>query len=280
MKGLIITARMIAEFREHLILEERSEITVEKYIRDVKAFSAYTQNAAITKETVIAYKKHLQENYAVRSVNSMLASINSLFAFLGWHDLKVKSLKLQQQVFCPEEKELTKAEYARLCRTAERKHNERLNLILQTICGTGIRVSELQYITVEAAKNGEAVVNCKAKTRSVFIVKELKQKLLRYAAEQGIKNGMIFVTRTGKPISRTNIWREMKALCEEANVNPQKVFPHNLRHLFARVFYGIEKDIAKLADILGHSSINTTRIYIISTGTEHRQRMENMRLIL
>jgi len=280
MKGQIITARMITEFREHLILEERSEITVEKYIRDVKAFSAYTQNAAITKETVIAYKKHLQENYAVRSINSMLASINSLFMFLGWHDLRVKSLKLQQQVFCPEEKELTKAEYARLCRTAERKHNERLNLILQTICGTGIRVSELQFITVDAVKQGEAVVNCKAKTRAVFIVKELKQKLLRYAAEQNIKSGMIFVTRTGKPISRTNIWREMKALCDEANVNPQKVFPHNLRHLFARVFYGIENDIAKLADILGHSSINTTRIYIISTGTEHRQRMENMRLII
>ena len=280
MKGRYVTAKAIAEFKEHLILEERSEITIEKYIRDVKAFAKYTQNSAITKETVIAYKKHLQENYAVRSVNSMLASINSLFAFLGWHDLKVKSLKLQQQVFCPEEKELTKAEYARLCRTAERKHNERLNLILQTICGTGIRVSELQYITVEAVKQGEAVVNCKAKTRSVFIVKELKQKLLRYAAEQNIKNGMVFVTRTGKPISRTNIWREMKALCEEANVNPQKVFPHNLRHLFARVFYGIEKDIAKLADILGHSSINTTRIYIISTGTEHRQRMESMRLIL
>ncbi len=280
MKGRIITARMIAEFKEHLILEERSEITIEKYIRDVKAFASYAENNEITKETVIVYKKHLQENYAVRSVNSMLASINSLFSFLGWHDLKVKSLKLQQQVFCPEEKELTKAEYTRLCRTAERKHNERLNLILQTICGTGIRVSELQYITVEAVKQGEAVVNCKAKTRSVFIVKELKQKLLRWAAKQGIKSGMIFVTRTGKPISRTNIWREMKALCEEANVNPQKVFPHNLRHLFARVFYGIEKDIAKLADILGHSSINTTRIYIISTGTEHRQRMENMRLII
>ncbi len=280
MKGRYVTAKAIAEFKEHLILEERSEITIEKYIRDVKAFAKYTQNSAITKETVIAYKKHLQENYAVRSVNSMLASINSLLMFLGWHDLRVKSLKLQQQVFCPEEKELTKAEYARLCRTAKRKHNERLNLILQTICGTGIRVSELQYITVEAVKQGEAVVNCKAKTRSVFIVKQLKQKLLRYAAEQNIKSGMIFVTRTGKPISRTNIWREMKALCEEANVNPQKVFPHNLRHLFARVFYGIEKDIAKLADILGHSSINTTRIYIISTGTEHRQRMENMRLII
>lgn len=280
MKGRTITAKAIAEFKEHLVLEERSKITIEKYIRDVKAFSIYTQNTVVTKETVIAYKKHIQETYAVRSVNSMLASINSLFSFLGWHDLRVKSLKLQQQVFCPEEKELTKAEYTRLCRAAERKHNERLNLILQTICGTGIRVSELQYITVEAVKQGEAIVNCKAKTRSVFIVKELKQKLLRWAAEQNIKSGMIFVTRTGKPISRTNIWREMKSLCAEANVDPQKVFPHNLRHLFARVFYGLEKDIAKLADILGHSSINTTRIYIISTGTEHRRRMENMRLIL
>ena len=280
MNGRFITAKMIGEFKEYLISEERSPTTIEKYIRDVKAFAAYAENNEITKETVIAHKKHLQEAYAVRSVNSMLASINSLFTFLGWHNLKVKSLKLQQQVFCPEEKELTRAEYTRLCKTAERKHNERLNLILQTICGTGIRVSELQYITIEAVKNGEAVVSCKAKTRSVFIVKELKQKLLRYAAEQNIKSGMIFVTRTGKPISRTNIWREMKALCEEANVNPQKVFPHNLRHLFARVFYGIEKDIAKLADILGHSSINTTRIYIISTGMEHRQRMENMRLII
>ena len=280
MEGRVITAKMIAGFREHLFLEERSVATIQKYIRDVKAFMAYAQNSAITKETVIAYKKYLQENYAVRSVNSMLASINSFFSLFGWNDLKVKSLKLQQQVFCPEEKELAKEEYTRLCRAAVRKHNERLNLILQTICGTGIRVSELQYITVEAVKHGETVVNCKTKTRSVFIVKELRQKLLRYAAEQNIKSGMIFVTRTGKPISRTNIWREMKALCVEANVNPQKVFPHNLRHLFARVFYGIEKDIAKLADILGHSSIDTTRIYIISTGTEHRRRMENMHLIL
>lgn len=280
MEEQILTADIIENFRKNLELQEKSTSTIEKYIRDVKAFSVYAENAAITKEKVIAYKKYLGNNYAVRSVNSMLASINSLFSFLGWHDLRVKSLKLQQQVFCPEEKELTKAEYARLCKTAERKHNERLNLILQTICGTGIRVSELQFITVEAVKNGEAIVNCKAKTRAVFIVKELKQKLLRYAAEQNIKSGMIFVTRTGKPISRTNIWREMKDLCEEANVNPKKVFPHNLRHLFARVFYGIEKDIAKLADILGHSSINTTRIYIISTGTEHRKRMENMHLII
>lgn len=280
MKGLRITTKDIAGFREHLILEERSAATIQKYIRDIKAFMAYAQNSAITKETVIAYKKYLQENYAVRSVNSMLASINSFFSFFGWNDLKVKSLKLQQQVFYPEERELTKAEYTRLCKAAQRRHNERLNLILQTICGTGIRVSELQFITVEAAKCGEAVVRCKGKTRAVFIVRELRQKLLRYAAEQNIQSGMIFVTRTGKPISRTNIWREMKALCIEADVNPQKVFPHNLRHLFARVFYGIEKDIAKLADILGHSSINTTRIYIISTGMEHRRRMENMHLIL
>ena len=280
MKGKYLTQEIISDFKEHLILEERSAATVEKYIRDISAFSNYADGAEITKETVIAYKKHLQDSYAVRSVNSMLASINSLFAFLGWHDLKVKSIKLQQQIYCPEEKELTKAEYTRLCRTAERKHNERLNLILQTICGTGIRVSELQFITVEAVKQGEAVVNCKAKTRSVFIVKELQKKLLRYAQSLGIKTGCIFITSTGKPISRTNIWREMKALCNEAGVNPQKVFPHNLRHLFARVFYGIEKDIAKLADILGHSSINTTRIYIISTGTEHRKRMENMQLII
>ncbi len=280
MKERILTADIICQFKEHLFLEERSENTIEKYMRDIKAFIAFLSDATLTKETVIEYKKHLQENYAVRSVNSMLASINSLFDFLGWVDLKVKSIKLQQQIYCPEEKELTKAEYERLCRTAEKKHNQRLNLILQTICGTGIRVSELQFITVEAVKNGEAVVSLKGKTRSVFIVKQLKQKLLCYAAEQGIKSGCIFITRTGKPVSRTNIWRDMKALCVEADVNPNKVFPHNLRHLFARVFYGIDKDIAKLADILGHSSINTTRIYIISTGTEHRQRMENMKLII
>ena len=279
-KARFLTGEIISDFKEYLILEERSRATVEKYIRDAKAFLSFVNSLEITKEAVIEYKKHLQETYAVRSVNSMLASINSLFVFLGWHELKVKSIKLQQQIYCPEERELTKAEYTRLCRAAEKKHNERLNLILQTICGTGIRVSELKYITVEAVRQGEATVSCKAKTRSVFIVKELQKKLLRYAVEQNIKSGMIFITRTGKPISRTNIWREMKALCNEAGVNPQKVFPHNLRHLFARVFYGIEKDIAKLADILGHSSINTTRIYIISTGTEHRRRMENMRLII
>ena len=281
MKGRILTEKIIGDFSCCLKSEEKSENTIEKYLRDVRAFAAYLGGAAVTKETVIAYKnKLLSENYAVRSVNSMLASLNSLFAFLGWTDCRVKSIKLQRQIYCSEERELTKAEYMRLVNTAKQKGNERLNLILQTICGTGIRVSELQYITVEAVKCGEAIVSLKGKTRTIFIVRELQKKLLRYAAEQGISSGTIFITRTGRPMSRTNIWREMKGLCEQAGVNPQKVFPHNLRHLFARVFYGIEKDIAKLADILGHSSINTTRIYIISTGNEHRKRMENMRLII
>ena len=281
MKGRFLTDQVLTEFSAHLKQEEKSQNTTEKYLRDVRMFAAHFRDTEITKEMVIAYKsKLLAEHYAVRSVNSMLASLNSLFTFLGWSDCKVKSMKLQRQIYCPEEKELTKAEYLRLVNTAKRKGKERLNLILQTICGTGIRVSELEYITVEAAKSGKAVVALKGKTRSVFLVKELQKKLLRYATEQNISSGTIFITRNGKPLSRTNIWREMKGLCQEAGVNPQKVFPHNLRHLFARVFYGLEKDIAKLADILGHSSINTTRIYIISTGSEHRKRMENMHLIL
>ncbi len=281
MKGQFLTDKLVAEFSAHLKNEEKSKNTTEKYLRDVRIFAAHFRGTEITKEMVIAYKsKLLAEHYAVRSVNSMLASLNSLFTFLGWSDCKVKSMKLQRQIYCPEEKELTKAEYLRLVNTAKRKGKERLSLILQTICGTGIRVSELEYITVEAAKSGKAVVALKGKTRSVFLVKELQKKLLRYATEQNISSGTIFITRNGKPLSRTNIWREMKGLCQEAGVHPQKVFPHNLRHLFARVFYGIEKDLAKLADILGHSSINTTRIYIISTGSEHRKRMENMHLIL
>lgn len=271
---------MVRKFEAYLVLQEKSRATVEKYVRDASAFAEYTGDAEITKETVIAYKEHLMKNHAVRSVNSYLASLNSLFAFLNRADLKVKSIKLQRQIFCLEDRELTREEYRRLCKAAADNHNERLHVMLQTICGTGIRVSELQFITVEAARQGKAVVSLKGKTRSVFIVNELKKKLLSYAGKQNIKSGMIFVTRTGKPLNRTNIWREMKALCAAAGVNPQKVFPHNLRHLFARVFYGIEKDIAKLADILGHSSINTTRIYIVSTGVEHRRRMENMRLVI
>lgn len=279
MKERVLTVKHIDKFKDYLQSEEKSAATIEKYIRDVKAFFAFS-GRIIVKETVISYKQKIVSEYAVRSVNSMLASINAFFNFLGWKELKVKSLKMQQQIYRSEKKELTKAEYTRLCRTAEKNGNHRLSLILQTICGTGIRVSELPFITVEAVRRGEAVVNGKAKRRTVFLVKDLRQKLIAYTRCRGIKSGSIFVTRSGKPMSRTNIWREMKEVCEEANVNPQKVYPHNLRHLFARVFYAIEKDIAKLADILGHSSINTTRIYIISTGDEHRQRMERMNLII
>lgn len=281
MKERVLTEKQIVAFAEYLKSEERSKNTVTKYIRDVKAFAVYVGNAQVTKEIVISYKsKLLSESYAVRSINSMLASINSLFVFLGWENLKVKSIRIQSPIYCPAERELTKAEYIRLVNVAGQKGNERLKLLIQTICGTGIRVSELQYITVEEVKCGETMVSLKGKTRAVFIVRKLQKNLLRYAAEQKITSGAIFITRNGKPMNRTNIWREMKRLCKQAGVNPQKVFPHNLRHLFARTFYGIEKDIAKLADILGHSSINTTRIYIVTTGNEHRRRMENMRLII
>ena len=281
MEGRFLTEKRIEEFKQHLISEEKSANTIEKYLRDVRVFAVFLAGREVTKEHAVAYKQKLvDDGYAIKSVNSMLASINSLFSFLGWLDCKVKAIKQQRQIFCSEDKELTKAEYVRLLNAAKQKKNDRLNLIIQTICGTGIRVSELEFITMEAAQAGQAMVSCKGKTRTVFIVKDLKKKLLQYTKEKRITTGPIFITRGGKPVSRTNIWREMKALCRDANVDPGKVFPHNLRHLFARTFYGLEKDIAKLADILGHSSINTTRIYIVSTGAEHRQRMENMRLVI
>ena len=270
----------IIEFELYLKNEEKSIATIEKYIRDVKCFAKFADNSDISKQTVLEYKKKLGESYAAASANSMIAALNSFLRFCGWHDLCVKQFKIQREVYCSEEKELTRAEYIRLLEAANAKHNERLNLIIQTICGTGIRVSELQYITVEALKNGEAIVNCKGKNRRVFIVPELKKKLLSYVKKQKISTGTVFVTRGGKPVSRNSIWKDMKALCEQANVSPSKVFPHNLRHLFARTFYGIEKDIAKLADILGHASINTTRIYIVTTGAEHKRKMEKMRLII
>ena len=281
MKKTKLTDKIISHLRNYLENEEKSLSTIQKYIRDVTAFMLFLSGGEITKESVIEYKQGLIEGgYTVCSVNSMLASLNSLFTYLGRHDLKAKTIKVQRKIFCSEEKELTKAEYERLCRTAQKKNDNRLYLILLTICSTGIRVSELQYITEEAVRRGEAVVSCKGKTRSVFIVSKLQKKLLRYIAAHGIKSGSVFTARNGKPLNRTTVWREMKSLCEDAKVNPSKVFPHNLRHLFARIFYNIEKDIAKLADILGHSSINTTRIYIISTGAEHRRQIENMRLIL
>ena len=281
MKGRLLTEEHIKSFINHLRLEEKSKNTIEKYARDVNTFAKLLNGKAVYKEIVIEYKQTLIANgYAVSSINSMLAAVNSLFDYLGWIDCKVKAIKTQRQIYCPENKELNKAEYLRLVEAAERTHNHRLNMILQTICGTGIRISELQFITVEAVKRGVVEVACKGKNRVIFIVKKLKKKLLRYVAERHIKAGVIFITKSGKPVNRTNVWREMKALCKQAHVDSDKVFPHNLRHLFARTFYKLEKDIAKLADILGHSSINTTRIYIISTGYEHLKRMENMRLVL
>lgn len=276
----ILDPKQMQKFEFHLRNEERSAATIEKYMRDVRFFASFIRDTEISKQTVLEYKSKLNETYAVTSANSMIAALNCFLRFCGWHDLCVKQFKMQREVYCSEEKELTRAEYIRLLEAANAKHNERLNLIIQTICGTGIRVSELQYITVEALHNGEAIVNCKGKNRRVFIVPELKKKLLRYVKEQGFSTGTVFVTRNGKPVSRNSIWKDMKALCEQANVSPRKVFPHNLRHLFARTFYGIEKDIAKLADILGHASINTTRIYIVTTGAEHKRKMEHMKLII
>lgn len=281
MKHLIVDEKIIKSFCLKLRSDEKSDSTIEKYKRDVVAFSSFLKGERITKDAVIEYKsKLMSDGYAVRSINSMLASVNSLLTFLDADIYRVKTVKQQRQIFCPEEKELTKEEYLRLVTTAKKRGNERLCLILQTICSTGIRVSELKFITAEAVKRGEATVSLKGKTRSVFIIKELRQKLMDYMKRCNINFGCVFITRTGRPVDRVNIWKEMKNLCREAEIKPDKVFPHNLRHLFARVFYGIEKDIAKLADILGHSSIETTRIYIMSTGTEHRKKMETMRLLI
>lgn len=276
----VFSDQRVEMFEQYLCEDEKSAVTIEKYMRDIRAFAHYVGSGDITRAGVLAYKKWLGERYAVASANSMLAALNCFFRFCGWQELCVKQFKVQKKAFCPVEKELTKEEYRRLVNAAEDKHNERLSLLLQTICATGIRVSELAYITAEAVQKGQAVVSCKGKTRTIFIIAPLQKKLMRYAKAHRIISGAIFVTRSGKPMDRCNIWREMKALCARAGVAPGKVFPHNLRHLFARTFYSMEKDIAKLADILGHTNINTTRIYIVTTGVEHRRRMEHMRLVL
>ena len=269
----------IRQFHDYLLREEKSAATVEKYLRDVRAFSAYVGKKSVTKDMVVAYKKHLLDaDYAARSINSMLASVNGFLAFMGWQDCRVKSVKLQRRAYCAEEKELTKAEYERLLKAAEKK--PQLRLVMQTICGTGIRVSELEAFTVEAVRQGEVVVNCKAKTRTILLPTRLRRLLLDYAGRKGIRSGVIFRASTGEPLDRKTIWARMKALCKTAGVCASKVFPHNLRKLFARTFYGLEKDIAKLADILGHSSIDTTRIYIMTTGIEHRRKIERLGLVV
>lgn len=279
METRIITEEILRQFADYLVREEKSNATREKYIRDVHGFCRFLQGKPVNKEQTLAYKANLQEEgYAVRSINSMLASLNSLFVFLGWQDCRVRSLRLQQQIYCPEEKELTKGEYLRLLNAA--KGDERLYLVMQTICSTGIRVSELCHFTVEAVRTGEVTVRCKGKTRRILLPGKLKKLLLGYAGREHIGSGVIFRSASGTPLSRGSIWGRMKQLCRRAGVDPKKVFPHNLRKLFARTFYTIEKDIAKLADILGHSSINTTRIYIMSTGREHRQKIERLGLVL
>ena len=276
----IITDQMLNEFANYLRLEEKSPATIEKYTRDVRTFKEYVQDRPLDKIVVLDYKSYLLEHYAIASANSMIAAVNSFFRFCGWHELIVKPFRVQRQMFCTEEKELTKQEYMRLVATAEGRGDRRIALILQTICGTGIRVSELSYITVEVVRRGEAQVNCKGKTRRIFFVPELRRKLLAYVKEQGLRTGCVFVTKKGKPMSRIHIWRNMKALCHAAKVSETKVFPHNLRHLFARVFYSIEKDIVMLADLLGHSNINTTRIYTVTAGGRHKCKMKMMGLVI
>lgn len=277
---MTIKREKVEAFREHMILEERSKATIKKYIHDIECFLSYMEADPVTKERIIIYKEYLQKQYAARSVNSMLASLNSFFRFLDRPEFLVKQLKIQQQAFCPEERELTKQEYIRLVKSARKAGNIRLELILQTICCTGIRISELSFVTVKAVQMGYAEVSCKGKNRRIMIPGDLRKKLLLYIQKKGIVKGGIFITKAGNTVDRSNIWREMKSLAREAGVLPGKIFPHNLRHLFARSFYEIEKDIAKLADVMGHSSISTTRIYMISTGEEHRKQLERLGLVI
>lgn len=274
-----ITNELIKNFRRYLIEEEKATATVEKYIRDVNAFAEWLGENILDKEAVLTYKENLTKNYAPASVNSILASLNSFFAFNEWYHLRVKNLKIQRQIFVNKDKELTKAEYERLLTAAKSKGNEQLYFLMQTICATGIRVSELRYITVESLKAQKAQINLKGKMRVIIIPKELCKMLLQYSKEHKITNGSVFVSKNGKALDRSNIWKMMKALCESAGVSREKVFPHNLRHLFARTFYSLQKDIVRLADILGHSSVNTTRIYTMETGETHRRQIQKLGLL-
>ena len=274
-----ITKELIKNFRRYLIEEEKAAATVEKYIRDINVFADWLGEKELDKETVLIYKENLTQNYAPASVNSVLSSLNSFFTFNEWYNLRVKNLKIQKQLFANKDNELTKEEYERLLTAAKSKGNEQLYFLMQTICATGIRVSELRYVTVESLKAQKAQINLKGKMRVVILPKELCKMLLKYSKEQNITSGSVFVSRNGKPLDRSNIWKMMKALCESAGVARAKVFPHNLRHLFARTFYSIQKDIVRLADILGHSSVNTTRIYTMETGETHRRQIQKLGLL-
>ena len=275
-----ITNELINEFKEYLYNEEKSTATIEKYIHDVVAFMMWAGGNEVTKLSVLEYKQEMTEKYAPASVNVALSSLNSFFIFNEWYDCKVKAVKIQKQIFANTDKELTKSEYERLLMAAKSKKNERLYYLMQTICSSGIRVSELSSITVEAVKLRKATINCKGKMRVVILPNDLCKMLLEYAKRKKITSGPVFVTRTGKPLDRSSIWKMMKDLCEDARVNKDKVFPHNLRHLFARTYYSLQKDIVRLADVLGHSSINTTRIYTMESGEIHRNQIQRLGLLL
>ena len=277
---MINYSMQLEKYIDYLQNEERSIATVCQYERDVLRFFSFLNLKELTKDAVLQYKQELMKAYQPVSVNVKLSALNNFFSFIGRDDLKLKLLKIQRSVYCSEEKELSKSEYFRLIQAAEKKKNKRLALLLQTICGTGIRVSELKYITAAAVNCGEAVIQLKGKTRTILLPKKLQKKLKNYLRRERIVEGPVFITRTGRPLDRSNIWKMMKNLCRDAGVDAKKVFPHNLRHLFARCFYSIDKDIARLADILGHSSINTTRIYIITSGTEHRRHLDALRLVV
>lgn len=274
-----VTTEEINRFRCFLTNEEKSPATIEKYIRDIRFFSVWLKGRPIDKPTVLEYKADLVRNYKPASVNSVLSSLNSFFEYKERYDCKVKSLKIQKRIFASKDKELSKAEYERLLDAAKSKRNERLYLLMQTICSTGIRVSEVRFVTTEAVKTGVAVIHCKGKLRQVFLPKALCKALRQYVGKKKITSGSVFVSRTGKPLDRSNIWTDMKKLCESAGVSKNKVFPHNLRHLFARTYYSLQKDIVRLADILGHSNVNTTRIYTMETGETHRKQLERLGLL-
>ena len=275
-----ITNDLIQNFREFLMNEEKADATIEKYIHDVLTFVKWMAGTEVTKVAVLEYKQELTEKYAPASVNSMLSSLNAFFAYNEWYDCKVKTLKIQKQIFASKDKELKKMEYEKLLIAAKQKKNQRLYFLMQTICSTGIRVSELRFITVESVIKGQAYINCKGKMRVVILTNQLCKMLKGYIRENKIISGSVFVTKTGKPLDRSNIWSDLKKLCESAGVDKSKVFPHNFRHLFARTYYALQKDIVRLADILGHSNVNTTRIYTMESGEIHRRQIQKLGLLL
>jgi len=274
-----ITNELIQIFKEYLIDEEKSAATLDKYIRDITAFMHWSNSQELSKSLVLEYKQEIIEKYAPASVNSIISSLNSFFSYNEWYDLKVKALKIQKQIFTNKDKELTKTEYERLLKAAKSKNNQRLYYLMQTICSSGLRVSELRFITTDAVRCGQATINCKGKMRIVILPKQLCKMLKDYIKENNIKSGSVFVSKNGKPLDRSNIWSDMKKLCESAGVSKDKVFPHNLRHLFARTYYSIQKDVVRLADILGHSNVNTTRIYTMETGEIHRRQIQKLGLL-